>query len=182
MVWTRRSFLLATVAGVSPALARFATAGPAVAREVPPGALSLHNIHTGEGLVVAYRSASGEYDPAALIALNRLLRCHHTGEVSAIDVRVIDFLNAVDKRLGGGHEIHVISGFRSRAYNDWLARHGHGVSRRSLHLAGRAIDVRFPRIGLAAVRHAALGLQRGGVGYYPDSDFVHLDSGRIRAW
>jgi uncharacterized protein YcbK (DUF882 family) len=167
--------------GIPPAL-RFATVCPAAAREVPPAALSLYNIHTREGIEVTYRNAAGEYDRPALTALNRLLRCHYTDEVATMDLRVIEFLNAVDKRLGGGREIHVVSGFRSRVYNDWLARHGRGVSPRSLHLVGRAIDVRLPGIGLAAVRQVALGLRRGGVGYYPDSDFVHLDSGRIRVW
>jgi uncharacterized protein YcbK (DUF882 family) len=180
--WTRRSFLQATLLSASAGLAPRAMASPVVGDQSSPGALSLYNIHTGEALDLTFRSASGEYDRAALSALNRLLRCHYTGEVATIDLRVVEFLSAVDKHLGGVHEIHVVSGFRSRAYNDWLARHGHGVSPESLHLVGRAIDVRFPRVRSAAVRRAALALRRGGVGYYPGPNFVHLDSGRVRAW
>jgi uncharacterized protein YcbK (DUF882 family) len=182
MAWTRRSFLQVTLLSASSGLVRFATAAPVARGELPAGTLSLYNIHTREALDVTFRTASGEYDGPALAALNRLLRCHYTGEVATIDLRVVEFLNAVDKHLGGRHEIHVVSGFRSRAYNDWLARHGHGVSSESLHLLGRAIDVRFPRVRSAAVRRAGLALGRGGVGYYPDSDFVHLDSGPVRAW
>lgn len=179
--WTRRSFLRVLLIGASPAVVRLATPSPAAAGD-QPATLSLYNVHTGEGLEVTYRHASGQYDAAALSALNHLLRCHYTGQAGAMDPRVIEFLNAVDMRLGGRQEIHVISGFRSRAYNDWLARHGRGVSRRSLHLVGRAIDVRFPRVDLAIVTRVALGLRQGGVGYYPEPDFVHLDSGRIRSW
>ncbi len=181
VAWTRRSFLRALLVGPSPALFRLAALNP-VAGDLRPATLSLYNLHTREGLDVTYRHASGEYDRVALSALNHLLRCHYTGEVGTMDLRVIEFLNAVDKRLGGGLEIHVISGFRSRAYNDRLARQGRGVAHQSLHLVGRAIDVRFPRVDLAAVRQVALGLRQGGVGYYPDSGFVHLDSGRIRSW
>jgi uncharacterized protein YcbK (DUF882 family) len=99
-----------------------------------------------------------------------------------MDAAVVEFLNAVDRRLGGAHEIHVISGFRAPEYNDWLIRHGHAVARGSLHLVGKAIDVRFPGLPLGAVRNAARALGLGGVGYYPQSDFVHIDSGPLRSW
>jgi uncharacterized protein YcbK (DUF882 family) len=84
--------------------------------------------------------------------------------------------------VGGDREIHVISGFRSVEYNAWLARRGSGVSRDSLHLVGRAIDVRFPDVTLGRVRRVAVDLACGGVGHYPGSGFVHLDSGRVRSW
>jgi uncharacterized protein YcbK (DUF882 family) len=148
----------------------------------PPGRLALYNIHTREALTIPYRDAAGRYDPAALDRLNRLLRCHFTGEVAAIDLRVVEFLGAVDQELGGDREIHVISGFRSPEYNAWLIRRGSGVATHSLHLLGRAIDVRFPGLPVGRVRRAALALGWGGVGYYPASGFVHLDSGRVRSW
>jgi uncharacterized protein YcbK (DUF882 family) len=146
------------------------------------GRLALYNIHTREACDVPYRDRAGGYDAAGLAALNRLLRCHFTDEVVPIDVRVLEFLDLVGGMVGGDHPIHVISGFRSRRYNDWLRRRARAVSPKSLHLEGRAIDVSIPGADLAAVRRAALQLARGGVGYYPDSGFVHLDSGRVRSW
>jgi uncharacterized protein YcbK (DUF882 family) len=179
--WTRRSFLAASFAAASSLLARRAPA-QAAATGVAPGRLALYHTHTREAATIVYRDAAGRYDPAALHRLHHLLRCHFTGEVAPIDVRVLEFLSAVDQELGGDREIHVISGFRSSAYNDWLIRHRSGVAARSLHLVGRAIDVRFPGLPLREVRRVALALGGGGVGYYPTSRFVHLDSGRVRSW
>ncbi len=180
--WNRRSFLKASLIGAAALLGRLARPDEALALALPPGELSLYNTHTGERLEVTYRDGSGRYDPAALGTIDHVLRCHYTGEVARMDFRVIEFLNLVDKTLGGAHEIQIISGFRSVAYNEWLIRHGHGVAKRSLHLAGKAIDVRIAGVDLDAVRRAALGLELGGVGYYLRSHFVHLDSGRVRAW
>lgn len=149
---------------------------------LPEGKLSLYNIHTAEKLEVGYRDRQGRYDPDALNAMNRLLRCHYTQEAARIDIRVIEYLNAVEKSFGGKFDIHVVSGFRSRAYNDLLLREGRGVAPRSLHLVGKAIDFRIPGIGLKTIRQAALGLSAGGVGFYPVSDFLHIDSGRVRSW
>jgi uncharacterized protein YcbK (DUF882 family) len=154
----------------------------AAAVDTAPGQLSLYNIHTREALQVVYRDAAGRYDRAALDRISHVLRCHFTGEVAAIDPRVFEFLSAVDRELGGDREIHVISGFRSADYNAWLIRRTSGVARHSLHLTGRAIDVRFPGLSLGLVRRVASDLGRGGVGYYPASGFVHLDSGRVRSW
>jgi uncharacterized protein YcbK (DUF882 family) len=154
----------------------------AAAAPVVPGLLSLYNTHTLERLTVRYRRGAGEYDRGALDALNHHLRCHATGIVAAIDVRVIEFVDLVDKRLGGGHAVHVISGYRSPEYNAWLARRGGGVARNSLHLQGRALDVRVPGVALAHLRRAALDLRQGGVGYYARSGFIHLDSGPVRSW
>lgn len=179
--WSRRSFLRAALLGASMPLGR-PTGAAASSALSAPGRLALYNIHTREALEVTYRDAAGRYDPGALRALDHLLRCHHTGLETSMDVAVIEFLAEVGRRLGGGHEIHVVSGFRSRQYNDWLIRCGHGVARSSLHLVGRAVDVRFPGVPLADVRRTALELALGGVGYYPQPGFVHLDSGRVRSW
>jgi uncharacterized protein YcbK (DUF882 family) len=179
---TRRSFVAAALATASTLLLAPRDRAAAALPGVVPGRLALYNIHTREAATVAYRNAVGLYDGKALDRVNHVLRCHYTGEVAPIDVRVIEFLRALDQSLGGDREIHVISGFRSAAYNAWLVRHGSGVSSHSLHLVGRAIDVRFPGVALADVRRVALALGQGGVGYYPDSDFVHLDSGRVRSW
>lgn len=144
--------------------------------------LQLYNIHTKERLDVCYRDPSGNYDPEALNKLNYFLRCHHTQEVIQMDKRVIEFINKVDKQFGGGNEIHIISGFRSPEYNNLLIQEGRNVAKNSLHLLGKAIDIQFPNIPLNDVRQAALNLRLGGVGYYPDSGFVHIDSGRFRSW
>ena len=183
--YDRRTILKAAAGGAflllsGKAFPRMASAGTVPAGSV--GTLSLFNTHTGERLSVDYRDGRGGYDPEAVSALNRILRCHYTEQVADMDLRVVDFLHAVDRSLGGRNEIHIVSGFRSPAYNEKLAREGGGVARNSLHLQGKAIDFRVPGTSLAALREAALRLQEGGVGYYPGPGFVHIDSGRFRAW
>ncbi|MGZ9136268.1 MAG: YcbK family protein [Candidatus Deferrimicrobiaceae bacterium] len=160
-----------------PRVASAGTASPA-----PEGRLSLFHTHTGERLSVAYRNGSGEYRPEAVSSLNHFLRCHYNQQVTEMDLRVVDFLHAVDGSLGGQNEIHIISGFRSPEYNEKLHREGRGVARSSYHLLGKAIDFRIPGKSLAALRDAALRLREGGVGYYPGAGFVHIDSGRFRTW
>lgn len=181
--WNRRNFLKASLAGVfvllgsTPAFPKTAELDPA-----PEGHLSLFNTHNQERLTVAYRTANGEYDPEAITAINRILRCHYTNEVKEMDVRVIEYLNKVDKDLGGGHEIHIISGYRSPAYNSLLRREGRHVAGHSLHMKGKAIDIAIPNVGLDRLRRTALNLHSGGVGYYPGAGFVHIDSGAFRTW
>jgi uncharacterized protein YcbK (DUF882 family) len=175
---TRRRFLTTALGGLPAVLG----VGAAPAAALPPGRLALYNTHTRETLDVTFRDGVGRYDARALAAIDQVLRCHHTGLATRIDVAILEFVNAVSRRLDRDREIHVISGFRSPEYNAWLIRHGHGVARRSLHLVGKAIDVRFPGVPLGAVRNTALALGLGGVGYYPRSDFVHLDSGPSRSW
>lgn len=181
---SRRSFLKASLAG---ALTWYALSGIARAEEPqsqkpPTSPLSLYNTHTSERLSVNLRENNGLYDPAALDALNHFLRCHYTNEQTVMDICTLEYLNQVDAQLGGGHEIHVISGYRSPTYNEMLIKNGHRVARHSLHLSGRAIDVAFPAVELDEVRRAALDLRRGGVGFYPGDGFVHLDSGGVRTW
>jgi uncharacterized protein YcbK (DUF882 family) len=181
--WCRRSFLKASLfAGLALFGGQTAWARELLDAGLPLGKLSLLNIHSGERLEVTYRDRSGEYDLPALDRLNGLLRCHHTGEVHPIDVQTIEYLNLVDHRLGGSNEIHIISAYRSPAYNELLRQKGRQVARNSLHLQGRAIDIRVPGVKLANLRRAALDLELGGVGYYPRTDFVHIDSGAFRMW
>lgn len=179
---SRRNFLKAAITG---ALALYGLPGSARAEETPaptPGTLSLYNTHTGERLAVNLRNGDDTYDLGALDALNHFLRCHYTNEQTFMDICTLEYLNLVDKQLGGSHEIHVISGYRSPKYNEMLIKNGHRVARHSLHLTGRAIDVAFPAVELEEVRSAALELRRGGVGFYPGDGFVHLDSGGVRTW
>jgi uncharacterized protein YcbK (DUF882 family) len=148
---------------------------------VPPArALAFSNLHTGERLRVVYRE-DGAYVPEALTSLDHLLRDHRTGEVHPIDPALFDLLSDLRDSTGGG-TFEVISGFRSSATNQMLRGSGHGVAEKSLHLVGRAIDVRLRGVATANLRRAALALRRGGVGFYPDLDFVHLDTGRVRFW
>jgi uncharacterized protein YcbK (DUF882 family) len=110
------------------------------------------------------------------------MRCHYTNQITVMDINAIEYLNLVDKKLGGGHEIHIISGYRSPTYNSLLAQNGRHVARHSLHRVGQAIDIAIPGIPLDKIRHTAVALQLGGVGYYPGAGFVHIDSGKIRTW
>ena len=179
----RRLFLKAALAGIALlASERCVLAKPAPIPKFPVGSLSLYNIHNGERLQTTFRTPAGDYDPEALKAINWILRCHYTNEVMEIDVKTLEILNSIDKKLGGGHEIRVISGYRSPAYNSLLRREGRHVARHSLHLTGQAIDVHLPGIPLETVRRVALNLHGGGVGYYPGAGFVHVDSGPVRSW
>lgn len=180
--WTRRTLFKTSVVGLLMLSGRFF--GPSVARaqDLPDGTLTFYNVHTNEWLRVKYRDAAGRYDLAALDELNHILRCHHSGEVAAMDVRVIEHVNLVQKTLGNAGEIHVISGYRSPAYNAMLVKKNRRVARHSLHVEGQAIDLYIPGVHLRQIRQAALRLQYGGVGYYPRSKFVHLDCGPFRFW
>ena len=137
--------------------------------------------HTGESLSCVYYR-DGAYDPATLTRVNHFLRDFRTGEVHAIDPGLLDILFAVRARAGRDDAFHVISGYRSPATNAFLRSHSSGVARHSLHMVGRAIDVRLPGFPTRRLRDLALAMRRGGVGYYPTSDFVHLDTGRVRFW
>lgn len=146
-----------------------------------PRTLGFLSTHTGERLRATYW-ADGRYESEALSEINHVLRDHRTGDVKEMDVALLDLLNELQGHLRVGEPFHVISGYRSPATNALLAAESNGVARNSLHLAGRAIDIRLPGIPLAQLRKAALGLHQGGVGYYPSLDFVHVDTGRIRFW
>ncbi len=181
--WSRRSFLKGSLIGAlmlfgsTPAFAsEFAT------EESSEGRLSLFNTHSRERIQVTYRDRAGNYDFEALNRINWILRCHFTGEVATMDIRTLEFLNEVDNKLGGNHDIHVISGYRSPRYNGLLLQEGHKVARHSLHMEGKAIDIQIPGVELDRVRNVALNMRYGGVGYYPDAGFVHIDSGNVRTW
>lgn len=180
--WTRRTFLRTAMAGFTLAAARLPIPSLAWADQLPQGRLTFVNVWSDERLAVTYRNEAGEYDLEALDDVNRIFRCHHTGEVAAIDVRMLEHINLVQKKFGGDREIHIISGFRSPEYNALLVRSGRRAARNSLHMQGRAVDLRIAGIHHKAVRQAAFELGYGGVGYYPRSKFVHLDSGPFRTW
>jgi uncharacterized protein YcbK (DUF882 family) len=144
--------------------------------------LRLHHTHTGERIDVVYRRGDS-YVPAALAQLSRHLRDHVSGEIMDIDPSLFDLLADLADLAGRpGETIEVICGYRSKATNDWLRQHSSGIASQSLHMQGLAIDIRMPGVKTSALRDAALSLQRGGVGYYPDSDFIHVDVGPVRHW
>ncbi len=180
--WDRRTFLKTSLVGFLLLCGRLTCPSELFASRLPEGRLTFYNLHTNERLTVTYRDEEGRYDYNALDDVNYLLRCHHTQEVAAIDVRVIEFVNLVHKRVGGEREICVISGYRSPEYQDLLIRMGKRVARHSLHVKGQAIDFFLPGVNLRTVRETALRLKCGGVGYYPRKRFIHLDCGPFRWW
>lgn len=144
--------------------------------------LAFHNTHTGERLRIAYWE-DGRYVPGALREINHLMRDHRRNESHRIDTKLLDQLFILRKKLGTSKPFHIISGYRSPKTNALLRSQGRrGVAKRSLHMSGRAIDIRMPGRSLSKVRLAALSMHAGGVGYYPGANFVHLDTGRVRRW
>lgn len=178
-IFCRRNFLRGAAAvSLTRARPAFAGAGHSVARS-----LSFENIHTGEKLAVEYW-AQGRYVPEALAEVNHLLRDFRSGEVRDIAPQLLDLLVALRTRLDTIAPIAVISGYRSPATNALLrGENGHsGVAAKSLHMVGKAIDIRIPGRPLKALQEIALAQRAGGVGYYPQSDFVHVDVGAVRRW
>lgn len=163
-----------TALGVTPALARAAV-------QAPVRRLSFDNLHTGERLTAVYW-ADGGYLPDASQQINWLLRDFRANEVHPIDPKLLDLLYALMAVLPAQSPYEVISGYRSPTTNRMLAAASDGVAAHSLHMQGMAIDVRVPGVVLARLRDSAKSLRGGGVGYYPRSDFVHVDVGRVRYW
>jgi uncharacterized protein YcbK (DUF882 family) len=175
----RRSFLKSSVVFASslsvPALAKNAKAAPG------ERTLRLYNTHTGEKLRSVFW-AEGEFIPDALQDINKLLRDHRNNKIAPIDPQLLVLLDKMSEKFGDKHVLHVISGYRSPESNAKLHKNSSGVARRSLHMDGKAIDIRIPGKDLSHLRKAAMSLKGGGVGYYPDSQFVHMDTGRVRYW
>ena len=143
--------------------------------------LAFDNLHTGEKLDIAYWE-NGAYVPGALAAVNHVLRDHRNNEVHWIAPGLLDLLTALSHRLDAGPRFEVISGYRSPATNALLHAESSEVAKSSLHTVGEAIDIRMAGLDLSHLHNAALSLDMGGVGYYPSSDFVHVDVGRVRRW
>ena len=154
-----------------------------LAKAISPAqrSLALHNLHTGEQVEVTYW-ADGDYVHDELHSVSQVLRDHRSGEIHPVDASLLDQLYLLQHKLGTERAFQVISGYRSPASNAKLQTNSGGVATRSLHMEGKAIDVRLPGIKLDHLRQAALDLKAGGVGYYPKSDFIHIDTGRVRFW
>ncbi len=145
--------------------------------------LSFFHTHTGKRLEVVYRR-DGEYVPSALEDINRFLSDFRTGDIVEIDPALLDLIYDVRTLLGSEGTYQIISAYRSPKTNEMLRGRSAntGVARKSQHLLGKAIDVRLEGVPTTELRDAAIRLQRGGVGYYAKSDFVHMDTGRVRRW
>lgn len=174
---TRRRFF-ATLAAAVPVLA---LPRQLVAATAGPRALSFSHTHTGERLRLEYFSG-GTYLQDALATVNHFLRDFRTGDVHVIDPALLDLLYGLASLTDTARPFQVISGYRSSATNEMLRHRSEGVAAGSLHMKGQAIDIRLADIPLAKLRQAALDVRRGGVGFYPSSDFVHVDTGRVRTW
>jgi len=144
--------------------------------------LRLYNMHTGERLEIVFRRGE-QYIPGALAKLDYFLRDHTTGDVRHFDPRLYDILADLTASVGHpGAEIDIVCGYRTPSTNESLRAHTTGVAKNSLHIQAEAIDLRMPGVDTLTLRRAALALRRGGVGYYPHSDFIHVDTGRVRQW
>ena len=143
--------------------------------------IAFHNLHTGEHLRTTYW-AEGRYIAPALKDIDFVLRDFRTGDVASVDLRLLDLLHLLRNRMESSEPFHVISGYRSPKTNATLAQQSGGVAKKSLHMKGMAADVRLPGRALSDLKHAAVSLKLGGVGYYPKSDFIHMDVGRVRYW
>lgn len=143
--------------------------------------LAFEHTHTGERLDVTYFDA-GAYVPDALGSVNHFLRDHRTGAVHSIEPSLLDLLHELQRTTQSRAPVQVVSGYRSPQTNEWLRQQGHRVGRKSLHMQGKAVDIRLADVTTSGLREAALALRLGGVGYYPESDFLHVDVGRVRFW
>jgi len=172
----RRHFLgLALSAATMPALA-----GRSGYQQ--PRVLSMHHAHTKESIRVVYRTGNF-YQRDELQKLNHFLRDFRTGEVVNLDVRLFDLLYDIKRHLGYASEpIQILSAYRSSRTNAMLRKTSRWVARNSLHVQGKALDIRFPGVSTRQLRNSAVALNRGGVGFYPSDNFVHVDTGSIRHW
>jgi uncharacterized protein YcbK (DUF882 family) len=177
----RRKLIKLGLAAVVPAL--IPGAAMAAVHLIPKQSrsLSFHNLHTGESLKTTY-FADGEYIPGALAEINFILRDWRQNEVKAIDPALLDLLAGIHQRLETQEPFQIICGYRTPKTNAMLHFRSEGVAVHSLHLDGKAIDICVQGRSLANLRRAAISMFGGGVGYYPRTGFVHVDTGRIRYW
>ena len=164
-------------------------ASPVLAKSVsvlaPKGErrLALYNIHSGESLNTVYWQ-DGIYIPDAMTSINHILRDRRNGEMTQMDVQLIDMLAELHTKVEGKQAFQIISGYRSESSNNKLRKVSElgGVAKKSLHMQGRAMDIRLPKTDLKHLHKAAVKMKRGGVGYYPRDGFIHVDTGRVRYW
>ena len=176
----RRSFLGLGLVGAS-ALTFLPRAVMAKTTAVDSRTLGFFNTHTNEILKATYWQ-NGAYDRGAVTDLNYILRDYRSGDVFSMDLKLFDLLVDLHRRSDSKKPFEIISGYRSPVTNAKLAAASNGVAKHSMHMDGKAIDIRLRDVQLADLRLDALAMKAGGVGYYPKSDFVHVDTGRVRHW
>ena len=181
--FSRRGFVTAALGGAAALATTTLLPGFAFAAQGLPATRSLafRSLHTGEEVGATY-VRDGRFHAEGVKLLNHVLRDWRSGEVWDMDPQLFDLLYALRQRLDSSAPFELISGYRSPQTNATLASNSNGVAKRSLHMEGRAIDVRLHRCSCSTLRDLALAVQKGGVGYYRRSDFVHLDTGRFRTW
>ncbi len=178
---TRRALLGFTAAAVAVVATPVLVARPALAAPARERTLHLFHRVTGETLREVY-FADGRYLPEAQARIDHILRDWHRDEVMPIDSGLLDYLHALGGLVEGKGPVEVHSGYRTPQTNAALKRRGRRPAKASLHMEARALDLHLPGVPLAKLRKAALSLGRGGVGYYPRSGFIHIDTGDVRAW
>jgi uncharacterized protein YcbK (DUF882 family) len=179
---TRRDFLKFAAGGALAATAPSVFARPELLLPAKgERILQFQSIHTGEKVSATYW-ADGNYIPEEIAEIDRVLRDHRSNEVMAMDHKLYDLLYTLQQQVEKPGTYQLISGYRSPATNAKLRNASSGVAKRSLHMRGKAVDIRLPGVELKHLRQAALSLRAGGVGYYPKSNFIHVDTGRPRFW
>ncbi len=183
----RRGFLRhGLAAGMMAALGATILPGTSWAQDANPAALGgrdihIFNAHTGDKFIGSYWH-NGRYLPDAFAGIKHVMRDHRSGDTFPIDPRLMDILFVLQNKLDSKGGFRVLSGYRSPKSNALLRRNGEGVAKNSLHMTGQAIDISMPGTPLSRLHNTALAVHSGGVGYYPKTGFVHVDTGRVRSW
>lgn len=178
---TRRKIVSYGLAGLAAVMSGAFKVMPAQARQTVGYSVSFRNAHTGEMFSGVYRIGS-YYVPSAFRKINRVMRDHRTGDIHPMDPKLIDTLARIQRDCKCSTPIDLLSGYRSPKTNRMLRTTTNGVAKNSYHLKGQAADIRVPGNSTAKVRNTARALRVGGVGYYPKSGFVHVDTGDVRTW
>ncbi|MFP4098431.1 MAG: YcbK family protein [Alphaproteobacteria bacterium] len=183
MKLSRREFVKYGCAGIAGASIPFLTSRKVLAAAGDMGTwkIAFHNAHTDESFSGVYR-VGDKYLPEAFERMNYVLRDFRTDEVFPMDPHVIDIICMIQKKTGTHRPLHILSGYRSPKTNAMLGEKSRGVASNSFHMYGQAIDIRLPGYSTRRLRDVARSLQAGGVGYYPRSSFVHVDTGDVRSW
>ncbi|MDH3566321.1 MAG: DUF882 domain-containing protein [Desulfobacteraceae bacterium] len=181
MYCDRRHFL--KIGAQAAAVSLFPTSAMASINRLltPKRRLSFYNTHTDERLEVCYFT-QGRYPSNALKKINYIFRDHYSGKVNPIHKDLLDLLHAVSMTIGDGAQLHIVSGYRSPETNAMLRKKTKAVAKNSLHMQGKAVDIRIPEYDTKRLSNICMKMQAGGVGYYPESDFVHVDTGPVRCW
>ena len=182
LVFQRRSFLKFGLAGIAAAMVPLISAGTAQAsNNYATWKIAFRHSHTGESFSGVYR-VGNKYLPEAFERLSYVMRDFRTNEVFPMDPRVIDILSVIHRKMDATAPYETLSGYRSPRTNSMLRHETSGVANNSFHMYGQAVDVRIPGYSTGNIRKIARSLQAGGVGYYPRSNFVHVDTGKVRTW